>query len=407
MSSKLRKILSRIGLTAIVLFISAHVTAEKYFTWVDENGRVQHTLIKEEENPLITKESDTGQGGKAAPSSTGEQDSISVESRSDVLQPVVKTPPEVGDGQQESKAGSTKATTPVNDSPAEAHAPAKSKKTQSSSGKPEFDLTVVDEVDYVDGDELEQNNFVRPGEAQRYYTWRDAEGRMVNSPYDGKDAAAVSASRPQNVVAKKEVAKISTFDQIPSVKSASSDADANALKILGIKANAVEEKQAQISNFLGEACCLELDFEFITELPLDDEFLVEVNRTSKRHIFLSGKSAYELVLLPDADKDYLVRFKTFINDEAFLPTFVYLDEKFLPVRIVTNISTTYTPENWFRYAYLEGVVDAKVSTAGERYILIITTRKGVESKTFFVDEKAKDITISHGELGSLELFTIH
>jgi hypothetical protein len=191
------------------------------------------------------------------------------------------------------------------------------------------------------------------------------------------------------------------------VKVASSLADANALKILGIKASTEEEKQVQISSFLGEGCCAELDFEFISELPLDDEFLVEVNRTSKKHIFQSGKSAFELVLLPHADKDYLVRFKTFIKDDAFSPTFVYLDEQFLPVRIVTNISTTYTAENWLRYAYLEGVVDAKVATAGERYLLVITTRKGVESKTVFVDEKAKDIVVSHGELGSIELFTMH
>jgi hypothetical protein len=179
-----------------------------------------------------------------------------------------------------------------------------------------------------------------------------------------------------------------------------------ALKILGIAETGEESVSSQISEFIGEGCCADLDFEFVSELPLDNEFLVEINRISRKHIFRSGKSAYELVLLPSSPKDYLIRFKTFINDEAFIPTFIYLDSNFVPLRIVTNISTIFTPENWFRYGYLEGVVDAKVSSMGEHYMLIVTTRKSVESNTVFVGDNEKDVVVSHGDFGSIELFTI-
>lgn len=200
---------------------------------------------------------------------------------------------------------------------------------------------------------------------------------------------------------------MSVFEQIPLVQIAASQAEDKALEIMGLSSEQVEGRSQQISNFIGEGCCAELDFEFVSELPQKDEFVVEINRVSRVHIFQSGRSAYELVRLPVVEKDYLIRFRTFINGEAFIPTFIHLDDHFTPLRIVTNISTTFTPENWYRYGYLEGVINAKVNSKSERYMLIITTRASLESNTVFVSEKGKDDIVSHTGLGILELFTIH
>ena len=45
----------------LVCFCAPNVSAEKYFTWVDEMGRVNHTVIPEEENPLIKPDDSDGE----------------------------------------------------------------------------------------------------------------------------------------------------------------------------------------------------------------------------------------------------------------------------------------------------------------------------------------------------------
>jgi hypothetical protein len=381
------------------------MAADKYFTWVDESGRVQHTLIVEEKNPLIEQaeavkskeatQKESASVNESAPPITTEPDSKST--RADVhpqdsdLQNVQVHEPELPADQPVGSAEAEKAPDSLPE--------------QSSEDKP-VDITVIDEGDFIDGDELQKNNYVRPGEPPRYYTWVDAEGRIVNTPIDGT-ALPSQWSEPPAIVIDGLERKLSTYDQIPAAFAKPGQVDAKAAEIFGLKA---ESPADQIVAFIGSDCCAEFDFEFISELDREKETLLEIDNISKKHIFASGRSPFELVLLPAEKTDYILRFRTFIQGQVFIPTFVYLDGQFKPTRVLTNISTGYTEENWFRHAYLEGLVDVRYQSSAERYLLVLTTRSSLNSTTLIENPRAKrtkKANIRHSEFGSMELLTIH
>lgn len=370
---------------ALAFSFSKNVTAERYFTWVDETGRVQHSLIVEEPNPLIRDEKDSSRvenGSKNTNADSTVSDVQKNENTSDKKS-------DVEGFANPKKGGNTNST----------------RSATAEGEKSAVDITDINEKDFIDGDELEGNNFVRPGESSRYYTWVDAEGRIVNSLYDGKTVTELVS--PSALIDKTNIKSgLSTYDQIPGNRLPdSANIEAKAAAIFGLAP--VELNSTQLAEYLGADCCLDFDFEFISELSEGSEILIVINKLSKKHNFSSGKSAYELVKMASSTSDYLMRFRTFISSDVFLPTFVYLDENFQVVRVLKNISVNYTPENWFRYAYFEGLVDVKYVSSGEKYLLIITTREDLKSSTLVMSDNERGVKVVHGEYGSIELFTIH
>ncbi|MEP1005556.1 MAG: hypothetical protein ABJG91_19400, partial [Marinobacter sp.] len=112
---------------------------EGYFTWVDEQGRVRHSPI---------------------PQGSGESDDSEYTEATD----------------DHGRASSAESSTPEDDASSRYHQ--------------EYNLE-----NYPDGNQLEKDGYVRPGEPKPYFTWRDAQGNLRVSYYQPDTRTAVVKGR--------------------------------------------------------------------------------------------------------------------------------------------------------------------------------------------------------------------
>lgn len=130
-------------LVAFLVSVAPLVHADRYYTWVDEQGVVRHTLIPQ-----------------TAPSKPS----------SDQVLGTGKETPEL----VKKLAGSK---------PAEAEP-----------------VEELDPNDYIDAGELQRRGYVRPGQDARFYTWVDHQGMIHNSPYPpAAEDVAVTAKVEKNL----------------------------------------------------------------------------------------------------------------------------------------------------------------------------------------------------------------
>ena len=176
MNLRLNEILNAIILMAF-LFPLVAVGAEKYYTWVDENGRVHHTVIPEEKNPLIV-------------------DKEKAPSKEEVIKQESSQLEEVG-SQSEGNFTNTEETSSL---------PASNEQAPSSFPEseqvPVTKSVEINEEDYIDGDVLEQQGNIRDEGDLPYYSWTDEQGVIRTTPY--RPVSKNSQSAQQNKQTKKK-----------------------------------------------------------------------------------------------------------------------------------------------------------------------------------------------------------
>ncbi len=307
---------------------------EGYFTWVDEQGRVRHTPIP-----------------KAAVGASDNKD-------------------EVGDRGDEGG----------------------DKDMSSQTYDEEFNLE-----NYPDGNQLERDGYIRPGEPQPYFTWRDAEGNFRVSYYRPDTRSAVEKGRIKPPV---QLTQASIHQ--PGEKSGGTGlpegADPEAMAVLAMEPG-TESFFAQWSR----ECCRNLDKTETEEWQQGREFGIDMDETAPVHPFSTGDSPYRLVRLPSAKthNDFILHLRSFANDGVFVPSVAFLDASFEPSRIVTDLVAEFVPESWHSLGYLHAYIPV-FPGRGERWMVIFTRDDDLAGQTVFEGKYGPE-AIPHTRTGELGL----
>lgn len=276
--------------------------------------------------------------------------------------------------------------------------------TQSDNGaSPESGLREETEYtleNYPDAGELEKDGYVRPGERQPYFTWRDAEGNVRVSYYRPDTRSDLEKGLVAPPV---QITEASVYhggpdgaDQIPV-----DGYDPDAFAILGIESPADD-----FFTRFSATCCESMDVLSRQEWQSGREFGVTLSDGSVTHPFLTGTSPYQLIALPDADKhaSLVIRLRSYAKHGVFVPSLVFLDEKMAPLRLVTDLVMDFTPENWHRRGYLEAWVPA-FPHQGERWLVLFTRDQDLAGQTV-IETRAGPQKIPHirrGEIGLMQV----
>lgn len=250
---------------------------------------------------------------------------------------------------------------------------------------------------YPDGDQLEKNGYVRPGDPQPYFTWRDAEGNVRVSYYRPDTRSEVEKGRVKPPI-ELTPASVHSAGDGASAQPYRDQADPEALAILGIEASGVsyfEEWSAM--------CCSHLSLAGLQDWITGREFRLLVDNESPVHDFATGKSHYRLVRLPDSEqaRDFVIRLRSFAMDGLFVPSVAFLDNQLQPIRIVTDLIADFTPESWHRHGYLEAHIPV-FPNEGERWMVLFTTEEDHQGQTV-VEDKRGPKAIRHSPTGVLSL----
>ncbi len=350
----------RIGLLALLTVVALQAAAERYVTWVDEDGKVRHTRVTEPSESL------------ADPQIVRE----------------VRNSPTKPDGQatlgQEAAVASQ-----VPDPTTEAAQPSPSKEvfagTKAADGRADIDVS-----DYIDAAELEQRGFVRDGKPA-FYTWIDAEGNLRSAPVGAPEKSTVIAvpEQRQHVVVARE--------QRREASPAPAAADPKALAMLGLdKAPA----QRDIDR-LAQQCCTQLAELEIDSLRWSNDQIIFFEKDEEMLDLGLGYSVYRLFRLPeDLSEDALFQLRSYIRRNLFSPVVVTLDANLQPVRLLTDLLYVYEKPTWSGHAYMEGYFRVP-SVQQEPYLLLFSRHIDQQSTTVVDGPDSEPLLIPHAPWGEL------
>ncbi len=267
------------------------------------------------------------------------------------------------------------------------------------------DATVVNESDFVDGDELLERGIVSDGQ-QPYQVTYDAEGRPVVSFVDSEQvSAALDAQAAEGDLTFTEVTEYkASLDAERSEMLAG--ADQAALSILGVGGKSYFKRYT-------ESCCAALPHARIPVIEAGVAHFFKITKDDAPFRFEDGDSRYLLLKLPSSRRNYPMRLRSFVRsfDEqgishgVFLPQIVFLNEEKQPVRILAEPLLRFEEENWVKYGYLEGVFQVEQNAddaLDERFVLINSTFSS-RSRVTEVEEEGRDVAIKHMPVGSFEI----
>jgi len=314
---------------------------EGYFTWVDEQGRVRHSPI--------ARAADQGASEQRAAKST--EDS----------------------GPSDKRAG------------------------PESELQEETEYTVEN---YPDAGQLEKDGYVRPGERQPYFTWRDAEGNVRVSYYRPDTRSDLDKGLVEPPV---QITEASVYHAGPDVADQApvEGHDPDAFAILGIETDTEE-----FLDRFSATCCAAMDARSGQRWQSGREFGVTIAESSPTHPFLTGSSPYQLIALADADEhgSFVMRLRSYANNGVFVPSVVFLDERMAPLRLVTDLVMDFTPENWHRRAYLEAWIPA-FPGQNERWMVLFTRDEDLKGQTV-IETPSGPMKIPHATEGEIGLMKV-
>lgn len=276
-------------------------------------------------------------------------------------------------------------------------ASAESEPAPESGRKPSGPETEYTLENYPDADQLARDGYVRPGEPQPYFTWRDAEGRVRVSYYqpDTRPDADRARADPPIRITEASVyhrqASASGMEPVPGH-------DPDAFAILGIDAPA----EGFLERF-SRSCCESLETGSHEQWQTGREFGISMDKDAPMHEFLTGTSPYQLVRLPPEGHNdaFIFRLRSYAREGVFVPSAVFLDAQMMPVRLVTDLVMEYTPENWHRRGYLQAWIPA-FPGRGEHWLLLFTRQDALDGQTV-VETRSGPRKIPHVTVGEIGL----
>lgn len=249
---------------------------------------------------------------------------------------------------------------------------------------------------YPDAESLRRKGYVREGDNQPYFTWRDAEGNVRTTAYQPDtrtDEEKGFVAPPVKITP----ARVYRTNDMPLTAEPVVGHDPDAFAILGI-----EESDAGYLERFANTCCQALENKSYERWQEDREFSIHLTEHSPVHRFLTGESPYQLISLPQGSwsEERVMRLRSFASNGVFVPSVVFLNSEFIPMRLVTDFVSEFEPENWHRRGYLEARIP--VSTAkGERWMLLFTREDDLEGQTVIETRRGprKIPHVSTGEFG--------
>lgn len=279
----------------------------------------------------------------------------------------------------------------------------RNKESAGSGDHPEFNLE-----NFPDGNALEDRGYVRPGDPEPYFTWRDAQGNVRVSYYQADTRTAVEKGEIQPPL---QLTEASIYEA--GADSIDADlpegADPFASAILGL-----DDSEAPFFERWAAACCDDLERTEYQQWQTGREFGVSVEAASASHTFLTGRSYYRLIRLPyhkdEKQKrenpgrtvnDFILRLRSFDQKGLFVPSVAFLDDEFQPLRLVTDLVAEFVPESWYQHGFLRSHIPVFPSR-GERWLLIFTTDEDIANQTV-IDTRYGPQAIEHQPTGELGL----
>lgn len=282
---------------------------------------------------------------------------------------------------------------------------------------PEFNLD-----NYPDGDAMAEQGYVRPGDPEPYFTWRDASGNVRVSYYrpDTRSAVEKGEIKPPLELTEASIyqagpagaANVANIANIANIERTDlpEGADSLAAAVLGL-----EDRVAPYFERWTAACCEDLDRSDHIDWESGREFGVQVTESASTHEFISGNSHYRLVRLPNRQQegqkeggaaidDFILRLRSFDQKGMFVPSVAFLDAEFRPLRLVTDLVAEFVPESWSRHGYLRSYIPVFPSR-GERWLLIYTRAEDIEDQTV-IDTRYGPRAIPHQRTGNLGLVKV-
>jgi hypothetical protein len=356
----------------LILIFPSFAYSEKFFTWVDAQGHLQRTLIPDQKKADIKLE---------PPEKTNEQN-LSNTTGANIS--VGKKP------------------TPETSSSNSQHSPQRiqSEKTGKKAVQSNPYRQPIKESDYIDGEQLERQGFIRDSKHPPRYVWRDVDGTLRNSPY-----------RPTPVIEKKPSLFQDSNGYTFSIETNSSTTpivppdkiDSFAKKLFF--SNSKNDFQKSIFT----SCCREIPKNQISTLVIGSPLAITINNELNKFNFFDGNSIFALIHLPLPKHPYALHLKSFINSsnpqnlEVFFPRLVFLNRYFKPLRMLSEPMLKYSPETWSSHAYLSGVFHVNPQH-NEVYLLIYSSNKDLLRKSEIENQSRYHVEkIHHVKKGFVEL----
>lgn len=250
---------------------------------------------------------------------------------------------------------------------------------------------------YPDAEDLRGRGYVREGDPKPYYTWRDAEGNLRATYYQPDtrtDEEKGLVPQPPEMTS----ASVYRAGDSPLTTEPVSGHDPDAFAILGIG----QESPGYLERF-SRTCCQTLESRDGETWQEDREFGVYITERSPTHDFLTGKSPYQLIALPGEPrrKGKVLRLRSYASNGVFVPSVLFLDGDFAPLRLVMDLVSDFEPENWHRRGYLEARIPLSPSR-DERWILIFTRDDDLQGQTV-VQTRRGPQKIPHVRIGEFGL----
>lgn len=251
---------------------------------------------------------------------------------------------------------------------------------------------------YPDAEELRRKGYVRDGDRQPYFTWRDAEGNVRTSPYQ-PDTRTEAEKAFVALSSEVTPARVYRANDTPGTSEPVVGYDPNAFAILGI-----EESNGNFLERFSETCCQALDVQNHERWQEGRELGIYLTEDSPVHRFLTGESPYQLIALPygASSGEQVLRMRSYANNGVFIPSVVFLDSELTPVRLVSDLVSDFEPENWHRRGYLEARIPVSASQK-ERWLLIYTRDEDTEDQTV-IDTRRGPRKIPHVSVGEIGLY---
>lgn len=342
-------------------------SGERYYTWVDEQGRVRQSPI---------------QAAQETPEQNQSIEQVAAQAQTEQVQPSRQSQPE-------SPSTSMGASQPSSDL-------ATGPETAPPIANSEYNL-----ANYPDGDELAKAGFIREGDRLPYFTWRDADGNIRVSYFrpDTRSAVERGVVKPPLELTTASVHLAS--DQAPTLPHTETGALPEAFAILGIEA----PQQSYFQRWRAY-CCDSLGLRQVEDWPLGREFRVLVEPSSPSWPLLEGASHFRLVKLPRPEElgSFVMQLRSFNQNGMFIPSLAFLDDSLQPLRVVTDLVPDYRPENWHRLGYLQVLVPV-LPQQGERWLMIYTRDADVANQTVIETERGPK-AIEHTATGMLSLTVV-
>lgn len=268
-------------------------------------------------------------------------------------------------------------------------------------------VIVLDGIRYVDGNALLQDESLAE-EGPRYFTAVDADGRQHNIYFNPE-----MEKRARNALREKplQYTRANEYVQKEDVQSGSSPlglegAEPAALAILG---------SATPRDYFAEfadSCCMQLPNRVVQELQSGVVLFFDIKSSDSPYRFSEGDSRYVLVRLPDGNKDFAVRLKTFIKEfrrqdidhGVFYPQVTMLSAEKRPLRILRDADFDFAGETWSSYGFLQGIfrISRESEGAEERFILIHTDRNALKKSSYF-ESGDGFMQVNHMPTGSVSI----